>query len=123
MLEFEIDLNTYLNDIYLNMNLKDKVYNIELPLKYDFKNNKVGIYFTVNSTDDGEYKDVFSIDVNFYCLEKDKTETLKIIDSFDKKLNKKDIKNYWITHKSVYLIQLKEEELYHYVLSYNINKY
>ncbi len=123
MLEFEIDLNTYLNDIYLNMNLKDKVYNIELPLKYDFKNNKVGIYFTVNSTDDGEYKDVFSIDVNFYCLEKDKTETLKIVDSFDEKLNKKDIKNYWITHKSVYLIQLKEEELYHYVLSYNINKY
>lgn len=123
MLEFEIDLNSYLNDIYLNMNLKDKVYNIELPLKYDFKNNKVGIYFTVNSTDDGEYKDVFSIDVNFYCLEKDKTETLKIVDLFDKKLNKKDIKNYWITHKSVYLIQLKEEELYHYVLSYNINKY
>lgn len=123
MLEFEIDLNMYLNDIYKDMNLKDKVYNIELPLKYDFKNNKVGIYFTVNSTDDGEYKDVFSIDVNFYCLEKDKTETLKIIDSFDKKLNKKDIKNYWITHKSVYLIQLKEEELYHYVLSYNINKY
>lgn len=123
MLEFEIDLNTYLNDIYLNMNLKDKVYNIELPLKYDFKNNKVGIYFTVNSTDDSEYKDVFSIDVNFYCLEKDKTETLKIVDLFDKKLNKKDIKNYWITHKSVYLIQLKEEELYHYVLSYNINKY
>ncbi|MDU1203875.1 MAG: hypothetical protein E7A06_13140 [Clostridiales bacterium] len=123
MLEFEIDLNMYLNDIYKDMNLKDKVYNIELPLKYDFKNNKLGIYFTVNSTDDGEYKDVFSIDVNFYCLEKDKTETLKIIDSFDKKLNKKDIKNYWITHKSVYLIQLKEEELYHYVLSYNINKY
>lgn len=123
MLEFEIDLNTYLNDIYKDMNLKDKVYNIELPLKYDFKNNKVGIYFTVNSTDDGEYKDVFSIDVNFYCLEKDKTETLKIVDSFDEKLNKKDIKNYWITHKSVYLIQLKEEELYHYVLSYNINKY
>lgn len=123
MLEFEIDLNTYLNDIYKDMNLKDKVYNIELPLKYDFKNNKIGIYFTVNSTDDGEYKDVFSIDVNFYCLEKDKTETLKIVDSFDEKLNKKDIKNYWITHKSVYLIQLKEEELYHYVLSYNINKY
>nr|DAY69834.1 MAG TPA: hypothetical protein [Caudoviricetes sp.] len=123
MLEFEIDLNMYLNDIYKDMNLKDKVYNIELPLKYDFKNNKVGIYFTVNSTDDGEYKDVFSIDVNFYCLEKDKTETLKIVDSFDEKLNKKDIKNYWITHKSVYLIQLKEEELYHYVLSYNINKY
>ena len=123
MLEFEIDLNMYLNDIYKDMNLKDKVYNIELPLKYDFKNNKVGIYFTVNSTDNGEYKDVFSIDVNFYCLEKDKTETLKIVDSFDEKLNKKDIKNYWITHKSVYLIQLKEEELYHYVLSYNINKY
>lgn len=123
MLEFEIDLNMYLNDIYKDMNLKDKVYNIELPLKYDFKNNKVGIYFTVNSTDDGEYKDVFSIDVNFYCLEKDKTETLKIVDSFDEKLNKKDIKNYWITHKSVYLIQLKEEELYHYVLTYNINKY
>lgn len=123
MLEFEIDLNMYLNDIYKDMNLKDKVYNIELPLKYDFKNNKIGIYFTVNSTDDGEYKDVFSIDVNFYCLEKDKTETLKIVDSFDEKLNKKDIKNYWITHKSVYLIQLKEEELYHYVLSYDINKY
>lgn len=123
MLEFEKDLNIYLNEIYEDMKLKDKVYNIELPLNYDFKNNKVGIYFTVNSTDDGEYKDVFSIDVNFYCLEKDKTETLKIIDSFDKKLNKKDIKNYWITHKSVYLIQLKEEELYHYVLSYNINKY
>ena len=45
------------------------------------------------------------------------------IEAFDEKLNKKDIKNYWITHKSIYLIQLKEEELYHYVLSYNVNKY
>lgn len=123
MLEFEKDLNIYLNEICKDMELKDKVYNIELPLNYDFKNNKVGIYFTVNSADDGEYKDVFSIDVNFYCLENDKTETLKIVDLFDEKLNKKDIKNYWITHKSIYLIQLKEEELYHYVLSYNVNKY
>lgn len=123
MLEFEKDLNIYLNEIYEDMKLKDKVYNIELPLNYDFKTNEVGVYFTVNSANDGEYKSIFSVDINVYCLEKDKTKTLDILYLFDEKLNKKDIKNYWITHKSVYMIQLKEEELYHYVLSYNINKY
>lgn len=116
MLQFEKDLNKYLNDIA-------KVYNTELPLNYDFNKNKVGIYFTVNSVDDAIYKNVFSLDINFYCLDINKIDLLKTIDLFDKNLNKKNIDRYWITHKNVYLIPLKEDNLYHYVLSYNINKY
>lgn len=122
MLQFEIDLNKYLNDIYKETNLSDKVYNTELPLNFDFSNN-IGIYFAVNSVDDGSYKNVFSIDIHFYSTDINKINLLKIIEIFDKNLNKKNISNYWITHKNVYCISLKEEDLYHSILSYNVNKY
>ena len=100
MLQFEIDLNKYLNDIYKETNLSDKVYNTELPLNFDFSNN-IGIYFEVNSVDDGSYKNVFSIDIHFYSTDINKINLLKIIEIFDKNLNKKNISNYWITHKNV----------------------
>ena len=123
MLNFEKDITTYLTDIYKKTGLSDHVYSFELPLNYDYKKNKVGIYYNYNSIDDNEYKNVISLDINFYCLENDKIFMLEILNIFDKALNKKDIDNYWLTHKSVFLIPIKEDNLYHYVLSYNVNKY
>lgn len=145
MLELEKDLYSCLSKIYNDINnldivympyfnedpiiagiklrLEDRVYADELPLDYDFKSNKVGIYYVINNINDNIYKDKVSIDVNFYCLEEDKMNMLKIIDVFDKELNGKDFKNYWIKHKNVWLIPLKEDELFHYVLSYSVNKY
>lgn len=123
MLKFEKDITAYLTEIYKNTGLSDHVYSFELPLNYDYKKNKIGIYYNYNSIDDNEYKNVISLDVNFYCLEDDKISMLEILNIFDKALNKKDINNYWITHKPVFLIPIKEDNLYHYVLSYNVNKY
>lgn len=145
MFELEKDLYSCLSKIYNDINnldimyipyfnedpniagvklkLEDRVYVDELPLDYDFKSNKVGIYYVINNINDNEYKNKVSIDVNFYCLEEDKMNMLKVIDVFDKELNGKDFKNYWIKHKNLWLIPLKEEELFHYVLSYSINKY
>lgn len=145
MFELEKDLYSYLSKIYNDINsldimyipyfnsdpnlagikfkLNDRIYANELPLDYDFKSNKVGIYYVINNVNDNIYKDKVSIDVNFYCLEEDKMNMLKVIDVFDKELNEKDFKNYWITHKNVWLIPLKEDDLFHYVLSYTVNKY
>ncbi|WP_434794686.1 hypothetical protein TPDSL_18000 [Terrisporobacter petrolearius] len=145
MFELEKDLYSYLGKIYNDINnldimyipyfnedpniagvkfkLNDRIYADELPLDYDFKSNKVGIYYVINNINDNIYKDKVSIDVNFYCLEEDKMNMLKVIDVFDKELNGKDFKNYWIKHKNVWLIPLKEDELFHYVLSYSVNKY
>ena len=123
MLQFEKDITKYLNDIYSTTILSDHVYSIELPLDYDFKDKKVGIYYNYNSVNDDNYKDVVSLDINFYCLENNKMLMLDILNIFDSNLNKKDINNYWLTHKPVYLIPIKEDNLYHYVLSYNVNKY
>lgn len=145
MFELEKDLYSCLSKIYNDINnlnimyipyfnedpniagvklkLEDRIYADELPLDYDFKSNKVGIYYVINNINDNEYKDKVSLDVNFYCLEEDKMNMLKVIDVFDKELNGKNLKNYWIKHKNVWLIPLKEGELFHYVLSYTVNKY
>ena len=145
MFELEKDLYSYLSKIYNDINsldimyipyfnedpniagvkfkLNDRIYANELPLDYDFKSNKVGIYYVINNVNDNIYKDKVSIDVNFYCLEDDKMNMLKVIDIFDKELNGKDFKNYWIKHKNVWLIPIKEDGLFHYVLSYAVNKY
>lgn len=123
MFELEKDLYSYLAEIYNTTELNDKVHADELDLNYDFKENKVGIYYIINNINDNEYKDKVTIDVNFYSLVENKINMLKVIDVFDEKLNGKDFKNYWITHKNVWLITLKEDELFHYVLSYTVNKY
>lgn len=123
MYQLEKDIFIELKSLYQQTLLKDKIYPTELPLNYDFKKNLVGVYFRFDSVTDSEYKNKYSLDVNFYCLENNKVEMLKVIDLFDNNLNKKVFKNYWITHKNVWLIPLKEDELFHYVLSYNINKY
>lgn len=123
MLNLEKDLYSCLNELYDTTDLIDRVYPNELSLDYNFKKNKVGIYYTINNIGDFEYKDKVTIDVNFYCLENNKTNMLKVIDVFDKELNGKDFKNYWIKHKNVWLITLKEDNLFHYVLSYAVNKY
>lgn len=123
MFELEKDLYSCLAEIYNTTELNDRVHADELDLNYDFKKNKVGIYYTINNINDNEYKDKATIDVNFYSLVENKINMLKVIDVFDKKLNGKDFKNYWITHKNVWLITLKEDELFHYVLSYTVNKY
>lgn len=123
MLNLEKDLYSCLNELYDTTDLIDRVYPNELSLDYNFKKNKVGIYYTINNIGDFEYKDKVTIDVNFYCLENNKTNMLKVIDVFDKELNGKDFKNYWIKHKNVWLITLKEDKLFHYVLSYAVNKY
>lgn len=123
MYQLEKDIFELLNSIYKLTNLSDKLYNDELPLNYNFKKNLVGIYYTVNSIGDNFYKDSITLDVNFYCLENNKIEMLKIVNLFDSKLNKIVFKNYWLTHKNVYLIPLKEDDLHHYVLSFNVNSY
>lgn len=145
MFELEKDLYSCLSKIYNDINnlnimyipyfnedpniagvklkLNDRIYADELPLDYDFKSNKFGIYYVINNINDNIYKDKVSIDVNFYCLEEDKINMLEVIDVFDKELNGKDFKNYWIKHKNVWLIPIKEDGLFHYVLSYAVNKY
>ncbi len=121
MIKLESDLNKYLKQIYKSTNLKDKIYNSELPLKYDFNKYIVGIYFELSTSEDAGYKNVESLDVHFYA--KKKIYLSEVFDIFDEALNKKDIDRYWFTHKSVYLIKLKEEDLHHWVLSYNVNRY
>lgn len=121
MIKLEQDLIKYLTEIYKSTNLQDKVYNSELPLKYDFNKNIVGIYFELSTSEDGEYKNIESLDVHFYAQKK--ISLFEIVDIFDKALNKKDIDRYWFTHKGIYLVKLKEDGLHHWVLSYNVNRY
>lgn len=123
MYQLEKDIFELLNPIYKSTTLTDKLYTSELPLNYNFKKNVVGIYYTVNSVGDNFYKDSITLDVNFYCLDNDKIEMLKVVALFDSKLNKEEFRNYWLTHKNIYLIPLKEDDLWHYVLSYNVNSY
>nr|DAP87182.1 MAG TPA: hypothetical protein [Caudoviricetes sp.] len=121
MIKLESDLNKYLKQIYKSTNLKDKIYNSELPLKYDFNKYIVGIYFELSTSEDARYKNVESLDVHFYAEKK--ISLFEIVEIFDKELNKKDIDRYWFTHKPVYLIKLKEDGLRHWILSYNVNRY
>ena len=110
-------------DIYNCLNAICEVNNGELPLDYDFINNKVGTYFNLTNVSGNEYKDVITLDVHFYSLEENKIDLLKLVDRFDKVLNKKSFDKYWLTHKNVYLITLKEDDKWHYILTYNVNKY
>ena len=64
MFELEKDLYSCLAEIYNTTELNDRVYADELDLNYDFKENKVGIYYTINNINDNEYKDKVTIDVN-----------------------------------------------------------
>lgn len=123
MYQLEKDMFELLSLIYKSTDLVDKIYPTELPLNYNYKKNKVGVYYTINDIGDNIYKNKISMDVNFYCLENNKIEMLKIVDLFNNDLNKKEFKNYWLTRKNIFLIPIKEDELHHYVLSYNINKY
>lgn len=121
MIKLEQDLIKYLTEIYKSTNLQDKVYNSELPLKYDFNKHIVGIYFELSTSEDAGYKNIESVDVHFYAQKK--ISLFEIVEIFDKALNKKDIDNYWFTHKLIYLVKLKEDGLHHWVLSYNVNRY
>lgn len=116
MYKLELDIYNCLNSIH-------EVNNDELPLDYDFIKNKVGIYFNLTNVTDNEYKETITLDVHFYTLEENKIDLLKLVDTFDNALNKKQFENYWLTHKNIYLIPLKEEDKYHYILTYNVNKY
>lgn len=121
MIKLESDLYEYLKQTYKSTNLKDKIYNSELSLDYDFNKYTVGAYFELGTSEDFCYKKVESLDVHFYATKK--IDLFEIVDIFDKALNKKDIDRYWFTHKSIYLIKLKEDGLHHWILSYNVNRY
>lgn len=117
MYELNLDIANVLSSLYTD------ILEYELPLEFDFTKNKVGVYYTINNIADEHYKGVATLDINFYCLQSNKVEMLKLLNTIDKQLNKKSFKEYWITHKNVYLISLKEDDKLHYILSYNVNNY
>ena len=122
MFKFESDLYKIISNICELINLKDRVYVDDLPVNFNFKNN-VGIYYKINNIQDSEYKKESSLDITFVCRKEEKIKMLEILGAFDEKLNKKVIDNYFITHKLVYLIPVKDGDYYYYTLSYNINCY
>lgn len=116
MYKLELDIYNCLNQIHTTENG-------ELSLDYNFISNKVGVYFNLKNKSDNEYKDVATLDIHFYSLDSNKIDLLKLVDVYDLALNKKQFLNYWITRKNVYLITLKEDNKWHYILTYNVNKY
>lgn len=122
MFKFEKDLFKILNDIYETTDLKNRIYVNDLPLDFDFKNN-IGIYYSINNIQDSEYKKESSVDLVFSCRKEEKIKMLEVLQKFDEELNKKSIGEYFITHKLIYLIPIKDGDFYYYTLSYNVNCY
>lgn len=122
MFKFEKDLFKILNDIYKTTDLENRIYVNDLPLDFDFKNN-IGIYYSINNIQDSEYKKESSVDLVFSCRKEEKIKMLEVLQKFDEELNKKSIGEYFITHKLIYLIPIKDGDFYYYTLSYNVNCY
>lgn len=114
MYKLELEIYDYLKSIYSDM------VNGELPLNFDFA-NKLGVYFEIKGASDGEYKSVATLNVHFYGMSNFKIDMLKLIDLFHSKLNKYDFELGWITPKVIYLIDAKEPDKEHKILTYDIN--
>lgn len=105
-----------------HLNTFHECLNEELPLDFDY-DNEVGMYFELNTILGHEYKDVITLDIHFVSLKSKLNELLFLVDTVDKETNKKIINNIRITKKPVWLIDTKDDEYEHWILSYNLNKY
>ena len=117
MYELEVTLFNFLNKIY-------PCENEELPIKFDFNKNKVGMYFLLDSSSHLGYKNSISVDIHFFSLKENKIELLKRLENIEKAIGNKVIGSFYFTHKNVYLLHPKDtEDKEHYILTYYANKY
>lgn len=105
-----------------HLNTFHECLNEELPLGFDY-DNEVGMYFELNTISGYGYKDVITLDIHFVSLKSKINELFLLVDMIDKETNKKTLNNLIIIRKPVWLINTKDDEYEHWILSYNINKY
>ena len=115
-------MQNMIKSIGKKLNTYHRCLNQELPLDYDYDKD-FGMYFMITNISTTGYKDVATLDIHFIGLDKHKGSMYLAISRIAKEMDKELIEDLWLTKKSNWYIDTRDNEYNHIILTFDINRY